>query len=593
MNRCIRTLYIDTSSLPLAEPYIKLYPIVKKRVEDRCGTHCVNTVQAGAFVLRFKTDASLPAEGFCLREEEDGIAILGADFLALMYGVGCFLHRSRFLAEGLCPTDWRGQSAPACSKRMIFLAQHFHNWYQQCGVQEIREYIEDLVLWGINGVVSVFSCLNFTGWDDPKLPSMISLFQNTLSIARELGLKVGFEYSNVDFMVPRTDVAADKSRVPSKTGNLICTSTEAGFAHYQQLLSRILDYSDAFGGPDFITLWSYDEGGCSCERCFPWGGNGFYHMSHRISRYLKERYPRIEIWLATWYVGKKDYQIDEWPMLYRHLQEDTESGDHWVDYLLLETRGEYPQMYYPIEHGSPTAHIKLLTFPEISMTGIDPWGAFGAIATPQLIWRQEAPFAPYCDGGYLYSEGIFDDINKALMLSHYWDRTRPAEDILAEYCRYEFRGIREDEFIRLVTLIERSQLKTNRFTRQPCDLNDCDAAWELAQAIDRAADEHTKACWRWRLVYIRAYLDKMRYHRCAEEGWPLADLAIGCMLFWRRFLEHDAPAQQLLSELIKIYKSYGQDDAERYAYHWFVRPPRTQGADLAFEARTKAILNMK
>ena len=70
-------------------------------------------------------------------------------------------------------------------------------------------------------------------------------------------------------MVPNKAVAADKKYMISQTGNLVCPSTEEGFAYYQWMLSKILDYTDEFGGLDFITIWSYDEGGCSCDKCWP------------------------------------------------------------------------------------------------------------------------------------------------------------------------------------------------------------------------------------------------------------------------------------------------------------------------------------
>lgn len=591
MSLYLQTISIDTASLPASEPvYAKLYPIVSKRIQDRCDTVCTNAAQ-GDYVVRFRLDSTVPSEGFriCDLAEGNGIEITGADFLALMYGAGQFLHKSRYVRDGILPTDWRGQSVPQCEKRMIFFAQHFYNWYQCCSAQEIREHIEDLTLWGINGVVSVFSCLNLTSWEDPNLAELVALFHKTLSAARELNLKIGIEYSNVDFMVPNKAVAADKKYMISQTGNLVCPSTEEGFAYYQWMLSKILDYTDEFGGLDFITIWSYDEGGCSCDKCWPWGGRGFYNMAHRISKYIKGRYPKIEIWLATWYLGRHERQKEEWPLLYKNLQADAAKGDDWADYLLLETRDDYDAVFFPVRNGQPTAHTKLLTFPDVSMCGVTPWGGFGAIATPKMMRRQETPFMQCCSGGYLYTEGIFDDMNKVITLGLYWDRERSTDETIADYCGYEFKGIDDKELIALIDRIEASHLCTNRFDRQPCDLADCDAAWEMAEKINAAAAEETKTYWKWRILYIRAYLDKVRYHKCAEAGWPLEQLAKSSMFFWRQFLEHDEKAQQMLQELIELYKSQEVDDHKKYAYHFYVRPPKTEGADLEFEKKRVAV----
>ena len=589
MGHCIQMITINTSMLPETDlRFQKLFPIIKKRIEDRCKAICIENGEPEAFEIKFLVDQSVPAEGFCLEENgKNGIIIKGADFLALMYGSGQLLHKSTYTSDGFVPTSWRGLSVPQSRKRMIFFAQHFHNWYQRCTAEEIREHIEDLTLWGINGVVSVFSCLNLTGWDDPGLSELVALFHKTLGAARELGLKIGIEYSNVDFMIPRPDIRADKKYLLSQTGNLICPSTEKGFAYYQQMLEKILDYTDVLGGLDFITLWSYDEGGCCCDKCWPWGGRGFYNMAHRISKYIRGRYPHIEIWLATWYLGRRPEQAEEWPMLYQRLQEDAAKGDTWVDYLLLETRDDYPAVFYPAEHGQPTEHTKLLTFPDVSMTGITPWGGFGAICTPRLMRRQEQPFARHCDGGYLYTEGIFDDINKVYNLNLYWDRNRTDREILTDYCNYEYEGIKPDDFIQLIGYIESGHLCTNRFDRRPADLADCDGAWELAQKMNESASQRTEKYWRWRILYIRAYLDKVRYHRCAELGWPLRKTPAGWMHYWRKFLEHDQKAQEYLLELIHLYKAHELDDPDKYAYHWYVRPPMTRGADLEFERRNQ------
>ena len=272
-------------------------------------------------------------------------------------------------------------------------------------------------------------------------------------------------------------------------------------------------------------------------------------------------------------------------MLYERLQEDAARGDHWVDYILLETRGDYPESFYAVHHGQPTAHTKLLTFPEISMVGVSPWGGFGAVCTPKTIRSQEDPFASLCDGGYMYTEGIYDDINKACMLSNLWDRNRTDAETLTDYCTYECSGIDPTDFVRLVELIEAGHMCTNRYVRKPCNLEDCDAAWELAQKMNADAAPEIQQYWRWRILYIRAYLDKVRYHRCAELGWPMLQRPTGWFRFWRRFLEHDETAQEYLLELIHLYKAQETEDSERYAYHYYLRPPMTRGTDLEAERK--------
>ena len=587
MGICIKKLFIDTSALADAgEVYGKLYPIIKKRVEDRCNAVCMNTAGDADFVLRFELDSEIPTEGFRLTEMTacKGILVTGKEFLGLMYGAGQFLHKSHYTQEGVEPTDWRGLSVPQNEKRVMQFCQHFYNWYQMCSEEELREHIEDLVLWGLNGVSGVFSCLNLTGWDDPNLEPLVRNFRCLLKTGKDLTLQCGMEFSNVDFMECREELRADYKYLISKTGNIICPSKPGGYEYIQELLEKILTFSDDIG-LDFIVYIAYDEGGCSCDDCWPWAGKGYYDMTHRLSKFVKQKYPNMEFWLFTWYVGRGKDHIDEWPSLYKRLQEDAAKGDNWADYLLLETRDDYDQVYYPVRNGKPTEKIKMLTFPDVSMTGLTPWGGFGAVCMPELMKHWEKPFENDCNGGYLYTEGIWDDITKVAMLGIYWDRKRSTDETIADYCNYECQGIDPKDFVYLVKLIEASQSCTNRIDARPVPLCFCQEAWELAQKMNEAATEKTKTYWRWRMMYIRAYLDLVRYTKCWERGWPLLKGVRGWFNFWRPFLEHDQQAQDYLLELIHLYKAQEIADQTKYAYHYYLRPPMTRGHDFKWEAQ--------
>ena len=80
-------------------------------------------------------------------------------------------------------------------------------------------------------------------------------------------------------------------------------------------------------------------------------------------------------------------------------------------------------------------------FPEVSMYGAYPWGGFGANPVPahhQKLWNEQKDLLA---GGFLYSEGIFEDLNKVLYAQFYWQKDRSAESIMDEYIAYEFSPV--------------------------------------------------------------------------------------------------------------------------------------------------------
>ena len=571
MNQTIKTLSLNTKALPAEPLYQKILPIIRKRVEDRSATRVLENAPADLTLL-LKLDPVLAKECFRLADCAEGIEVAGGDFLGIMYGLGQFLHKSLYRHEGMIPAAWRGTEVPDCDMRFVYFANHFENWYQRCTADEVREQLEDLILWGINGLQTGLPAINLTSWDDPDFPRCKALYVKLLKTAKELGLKLFAGSSFMDFKKPDPTLAADKKYLVSKTGNPICPHKPGAVEYIIKKMSVPMEIWTEVG-VDYFLFWPYDEGGCSCDKCWPWGAKGFYDSSRILADYVREKLPNVTIGLSTWYFGRGEYQKDEWDLFYKRLQEDEAAGKAWVQFLLMETRDDVPAQHYPVDHGAPTPHVKMYTFPEPSMTGVTPWGGFGAICTPRLMKRQEGPFMSFCNGGYMYTEGIFDDMNKVVMAGLFWKRDRSTDETLTDYCNYEYKGIDPQDLIRLIELFEDSQDYTNRFDKKPCPLHFSEEAWELARKMDAGADPETRTYWKWRIVYIRAYLDLVRYKNCAAAGWPYEKyVGAGMRTFWGEFLNDDPTACAYMAELIRYYKASEYPDPTLFG-HAAVRPP--------------------
>ncbi len=117
--------------------------------------------------VRLTTDPSVPAEGFRISSDEDGvIQIAGGDDRGVLYGVGKLLHTSRFGDGEVEFGAWRGTSVPARPIRGMYFATHFGNFYAAAPVEAIERYVEELALWGCNALAVWFDMHTYRGLDD-------------------------------------------------------------------------------------------------------------------------------------------------------------------------------------------------------------------------------------------------------------------------------------------------------------------------------------------------------------------------------------------------------------------------------------------
>ncbi|MBR3641186.1 MAG: hypothetical protein IKN53_04050, partial [Oscillibacter sp.] len=531
-----RTLTVDTADLPKGEPlYEKLFPLVKSRVEERCGAQVVR--EGGAFTLVLRLDRALTGEAYAIGRGEDRAVISGADFNALVFGLGRFLHGSQYGAEGVAPCAWSGVTAPRASVRAVYFAMHFFNWYQRCEPEEIERYVEDLMLWGINAVTVIFPKINLSGWDDPNTEKAFVLMKKIFTAAKKMNMKTGFQSSNQDFDPPNPAVAADKSKLLIKSGNLICPATEAGYTYLRGMILPVLRELAPIG-VDYMSFWSYDEGGCSCEKCWPWGANGQYNYAKRMSAEIRKELPNIQVIYSTWLYERASNQAGEWDAFYRRVKEDEANGEGWIDLILVETR-DHPSCKYVLEHGSPCERIRLVTFPDVAMMGQEPWGGLGGLVAPHQVRAEQTAYSAVTDGCFMYSEGKYEDMNKILCASVLWDADITDRETITDYCHYEFPGADASTFCRLIDLIERNHDRTNKFARLPADMDAAEEACRLAAEIDGQILPACRGSWRWRILYIRVFLDRIRFRNCAAAGWPYERYTSEYRFaFWGDFMEH-------------------------------------------------------
>ncbi len=446
------------------------------------------------YPLTLALDPALPTEGFEIADAPGGgIRISGANETAILYGAGKFLRTSRFDGKGLTPSTWRGKSAPEGSFRAIYAATHFNNFYQAAPVEEVSRYLEDLALWGANTVLVTVPTFNFTGMDDPALRQHLDHLRRLLQSAKDIGLRTALgQCPNQGFKTAPSGILATPNRDDlGRKGNLgvnCCPSKPGGKEYllnlYQGLHSEFKDI-----GLDYTICWPYDEGGCGCDACFPWGAKTFPELSKSMAEMERTIFPDLKVILSTWVYDKPP--AGEWEGLAALLEKD----HAWLDAIMCDDHEDFPR--YPLDHGVP-AGLPLYNFPEISMWGRNPWGTFGANPLPgryERLWKQTNGKV---SGGMPYSEGIYEDMNKAICFNFYWNRSTTAEETLREYAAYEFSPEVVEDVLSAVRLLEETWIERGPKSEE---------AFKLIEKVDASLPDKAKKGWRWRLLYLRGLID--------------------------------------------------------------------------------------
>jgi hypothetical protein len=286
----------------------------------------------------------------------------------------------------------------------------------------------------------------------------------------------------------------------------------------RELLERFSDIN-----VEYFCVWPHDQGGCGCPDCNPWGARGFVQCIRQLNPLTRKMFPRAKTIVSTWCfdLGIKG----EFEGLWRVIAKEPSLAD----FIMADAHAKFPP--FVLEHGKPGG-VPILNFPEVSMMGMLPWGGFGHNPLPQHIDRMWQPSRHLMSGGFPYSEGIYEDVNKAVMLQLYWNPGRQVRDIIREYAAYEWSFEHAEALTNVAMRLGegaewglRKEIGVNVFGRRPApvgagdalprdvqcySLPSFDASRENLAAVNRAAaalTDYGRRSWRWRTLYLRVAIE--------------------------------------------------------------------------------------
>jgi hypothetical protein len=487
----VKLIRVETPGKPDSQ-LERIVSVFIRQVEKRCSAKVTTQGEAPLTVV-LTIDSSIGDEGFRIRDHADGgIEVAGQNELGILYGLGKLLRASQYLEEGFIAGSWRGESVPKKPVRGIYFATHFHNFYHDGPVTEIQRYVEELALWGCNNLMVWYDMNHFNGFDDPKAVAFRERLDGILKTASGLGLGTAF------IMIGNEGYSSSPKELRSTGGkrggyyeSQICPNKPGGMDYELRVQTEMMDWMRSYN-PQYLCLWPFDPGGCDCEYCRPWATNGFVEVAKSITKAARDKLPDVKIVLSNWFYNESEKT---------ELGKILSAEPLWVDLVLG-----------PV----PGTDIPAVNFPEISMLNVKPWGGYGATPVPQQLQSKYSQMANI-NGGWSYSEGIFEDMNKVTMLQMYWNPENSDSLSLREYATFEFSPEVADDVLTIIKILE-SNFQRNAITASAID------AYELAQKVDAQLSPEIQKSWRWRILFLRTLIDKeMHLTKGALKGEVLKD----------------------------------------------------------------------
>lgn len=511
--------------------------ILKRKIVEKCGESIsvvIDNREAASRSTSTGTDdeqtivldvrSHLDEEGFSIERRNGVVTITGHDERGLLYGIGKLLREASYAEGTFRVGNWTGSSIPDKKIRGIYFASHFHNYYHDAPLHEVALYVEDIALWGVNAVAVWFDMHHYDSISDPQAEEMIERLQYVLQSAKRIGLMTALcTLGNEAYSSSPTELRAEweknegyKKRLGSHYHVELCPN-KPGASELMMEWKRELFERFANVGIDFVWFGPYDQGGCTCAECRPWGGNGFLKTCRESAAVARQCLPNVRIIIFAWLY--EYFTNDEWKGLSAAIAEDTSWADviMWDYNTTCDTGAAFIFDAYLKQHGVP-GDLPLIGFPEISMFATQPYGGWGANPQPdymQSIWDEAGDLF---SGGFPYSEGIYEDMNKVVCFSLYWNRRLSADDAVKAYIAYEYSPLFVEHIFNAVKKMQSTYLRRTvgadrqtppgenaRFVIQ--NPEGIEETWDILSRIDKQLEPRVRKAWRWRVLYLRSLID--------------------------------------------------------------------------------------
>ncbi|MEI7435215.1 MAG: hypothetical protein WCL16_00235 [bacterium] len=522
----------------------------KQRTQVRLSARC----EAPAWELVVETSGTGQPQSYAIATAGRTLTVNGADGHGVLYGLGYLLRQLVFEPARVKMPAIAGAWKPAVYNRGVYFATHFNNWYEAAPIGHIERYIEEMALWGCD-LLTFWLDLNWYPhgfWKDPgsRGSKMVERLRRIGEVARDCGMKVGsgglanegFAYQPPPAL--RADIAARHGGFYPYSQ--ICPSKPDGL---KMILENRRKTIELVGPLDVYWHWPYDQGGCGCAQCAHapgrWGKK-FLEIGPAIAGIVRERNPSVRVLVSTWLMDETERN-----MVYELC--DRQAG--WFQGVITQTEHARERAIDP--------RYDWLVFPEISMFDcyFISYGSNGANPAPQRMTREAGAVARKGCGTTLYSEGIYEDVNKAIYLSMLWSPDRAEVEVRGEYCRYYFGSKNVPAAGALISGLEKTWGAAALLRSSAVEVNRLLAD---ADRLGKRLPRHRDACERWRLLRDRAAMDQLM-----KQAGPAKPLAMESRAVFEG--AHCFPIGELrqrLKKLLAALRQRRQTTGRLFETHW-------------------------
>ncbi len=462
-----------------------------KRVTQWDGTHSaiVVTTQDGADAWKrapqqpSADDApELRPEGYRLLADNRNpqapvVWVIGADPRGALYGVGALLRSTRWGAQRVdVPADLDVATAPVSEIRghQLGFRARANSW-DAWTPEQFDQYIRELALFGINSIENI-------PFEDERTNPLMKRDRRTMNRALSgICKRYGLDY---------------------------WVWTPAVFdLNDTKLRTQLLDQHEAF----------YKDCSELSAVFFP-GGDPGNNPAKLVVPFLKDVasrllpiHPEARVWLSFQHFDREDITFV-------------------IDYL----KAEEPKWFGGVVAG-PSAppiplirrilpkHVKYRFYPDITHNKLCqyevPWWdqAYALTLGREAINPRPVQyayihnwFAPYGNGFISYSDGVHDDLNKAVWSSLGWDPRTEVRTILNEYARLFFDPGATEEIADAILALE------NNWRGSIADNGAVEGTLLLWQRLESRLPR-LKSNWRWQMNLVRAHYDAYIRRRVIRE----------------------------------------------------------------------------